>query len=133
MKRSIATATALASLLAFGSAQQFYRRGVTPLDAISLTPAQRQAIDRASARFAPRLKALQASEHKGKNVSEARDALNRDYSKALLGAITPPQRTKYLEAVYRQVQDFLATHPKVAFEDVFVWGGAYAKRPASRT
>ena len=131
--RSPFTLFLLAALVAAAPAQDVYRRAKTLLDSITLTKVQKVRIDALDKTYAPRLQKLSEEAKGGKVIDDARDDLNREYSKAMIAVMTKAQRTTYLEAVYRFVEEFVASHKGVTFDDVFVWGGAYAKKPAAKT
>jgi hypothetical protein len=97
------------------------------MDSVTLAPAQRTKVKEIDKVYGAKLSALQKS--KPSNQAERMDKLNRLYSKALLAVMTKTQQTTYMEAVYTHIQEFLESHPDTKFEDVFVWGGAYAKEP----
>jgi hypothetical protein len=108
---------------------QIYRAHHTPMDAVTLTSAQKKAMSKVDAKYGPRFDALVKKEHSGANESDSLDALNHDYTKALLRVMTSSQKLDYLHAVYAHMMDFLRDHPQMKMDEVFIWGGAYAVGP----
>lgn len=104
-----------------------HRRSSGPLDEVDLSSEQRARIDEITAEYGAKFKELGTTDEQSAN--DRRDQLNQEYTKAMLAEMTRAQQDAYLEAVYWHISDFLATHPEAEFEDVFVWGGAYAKKP----
>lgn len=104
-----------------------YRRSTTPFDAVDLSPEQEKRIEEITAEYMAKFAKLGYADEQ--ELNDRRDLLNQEYSKAVMAEMTSEQKEVYLEAVYLHVMDFLETHPEFKFEDVFVIGGAYAKKP----
>jgi hypothetical protein len=89
---------------------------------ISPTGKQVTLLKALDSKFGGQLAKLRAKQSADYTV--LRDALNEKYTREIVAALTPVQKSSYRKFIRSLRQSYIKSHPEVDADGIFIWGGA---------